>query len=147
MLDTLDLFVTNVKGKQSLWHLVDHVDIKGDFPLLRHNLVVVDGLGSDDTNRERTSRTRRWKDKCGVQLNIAGTVHIKSQPQVIEKAIRAIHKKSAEKVILVATKTNVSLITLYLVMESLIPVGHYRVGLLPRSRSVLRPRSRGAEGS
>ena len=38
-------YVTDVTDKECLWHLVDNIEIKCPFPILRHNLEFIDSPG------------------------------------------------------------------------------------------------------
>jgi hypothetical protein len=44
---SMEGYMTDVEGKECYWHLVDSIEIKCPFPMLRHNLEFVDSPGKD----------------------------------------------------------------------------------------------------
>jgi hypothetical protein len=48
--ENIDGYAADVVGKDCYWHLVDSVEIKCPFPILRHNLEFVDSPGEYGEN-------------------------------------------------------------------------------------------------
>ena len=76
--ESIDGYVADASGKDCYWHLVDSVEIKCPFPILRHNLEFVDSPGLGELNQMLMASTNRAKDGADLLCIIGDTDRIKA---------------------------------------------------------------------
>ncbi|KAF1938095.1 hypothetical protein EJ02DRAFT_437394 [Clathrospora elynae] len=98
--------VTDVKGKECFWHLVDSVDIKCPFSILRHHLEFIGSPGLGELNQTRMASTNRAKHSADLLCIIGDTGRIKANELIMDAIFQAIAHHGPEKIAMIATKTD-----------------------------------------
>ena len=97
------LFSTSLTARP----IVDSIEIKCPFPILRHNLEFIDSPGLGELNQTRMASTNRAKDGADLLCIIGETDRIKANELIMDSAIQAIAQHGPQKIAMIATKIDV----------------------------------------
>ncbi|KAG9189642.1 hypothetical protein G6011_06510 [Alternaria panax] len=103
---SIEGYVTEVGDKECYWHLVNSVKTKCPFPILRHNLELVDTPGLGELNQMRMASTNRAHNNADLLCIIGDTDRIKANELIMDSVVQAIAQHGAENLTIIATKTD-----------------------------------------